>query len=126
MKKQALATNDVVPETAVERDSQSVNTIRIYVSSLSDIHNERERAKLEIKGLRRRCAGRFLLEPLLWEDIFLSADKSFLGGIDSVLSDKQGVDIAVFILRSRFGSPIGPTIYRLDGLTCQISLLFTL
>jgi tetratricopeptide (TPR) repeat protein len=40
---------------------------------------------------------------------------SFQEGIDRVLSEDAGVDIAVFILWSRLGTPIGPSLQRADG-----------
>jgi hypothetical protein len=51
---------------------------------------------------------------LLWEDLPLGANTSFQEGIDLLLSG-DGVDVAVFILWSRLGSPLGPKILREDG-----------
>ena len=51
---------------------------------------------------------------MLWEDLPLQVDASFQDGIDLVLSS-DGVDIAVFILWSRLGSPIGGVARRRDG-----------
>ena len=69
---------------------------------------ERDRARQVVESLRRRYAGRFLLKPVLWEDLPLQADMSFQRGIDLILSQEEGIDIAVFILWSRLGSPLGP------------------
>jgi hypothetical protein len=49
------------------------------------------------------------LQALLWEELPLQADMSFQQGIDMVLSE-TGIDVAVFILWSRLGSPTGPLI----------------
>ncbi len=92
----------------------SVKTIRIFISSPGDVADERDRARGVIQQLRRTFAGRLELEALLWEQLPLSADASFQDGIDLVLSS-QGIDIAVFILWSRLGSPTGPLRLAPDG-----------
>ena len=83
-----------------------MKTIRIFVSSPGDVQEERERARSVVHQLRRRYAGRLDLRAIFWEELPLKADMSFQQGIDMVLSEK-GVDIAVFILWSRLGSPTG-------------------
>ena len=93
----------------------TLQTIRIFVSSPGDVKDERARVVPVIDSLRRRYAQQFQLEPLFWEDMPLTANQSFQQGIDWVLSDEQGVDIAVFILWARFGSPTGPSICKSDG-----------
>ncbi|WP_161967763.1 WD40 repeat domain-containing protein [Fimbriiglobus ruber] len=40
---------------------------------------------------------------------------SFQEGIDRVLSEERGIDIAVFILWSRLGSQVGPRVLKADG-----------
>ncbi len=92
-----------------------MQTLRIFISSPGDVAEERDRARQVIEGLRRRYVGRFHLQPLLWEDLPLQPAMSFQQGIDAVLSGDQGVDIAVFILWSRLGSPLGPLIHKPDG-----------
>lgn len=94
-----------------------MKTIRIFISSPGDVAEERTRAREVILSLQKRYAGFFTLEPLLWEDLPLQADASFQQGIDLVLSGKSKVDIAVFILWSRLGSPVGARILRPDGIT---------
>jgi len=88
--------------------------VRIFISSPGDVTKERERAREVVESLRRRFARHFLLQPVLWEDLPLQSDMSFQRGIDAVLSEK-GVDIAIFILWSRIGTPLGPAIPRRDG-----------
>ena len=88
--------------------------IRIFISSPGDVHEERERARGVVHQLRRRYADRFDLQAVLWEELPLQADMSFQQGIDVVLSE-SGVDIAVFILWSRLGSPLGPLVAREGG-----------
>ncbi len=92
-----------------------MRTIRIFISSPGDVQEERDRARRVVEGFRRRYAGRITLQPVLWEDLPLAADTSFQQGIDLVLSDDRGIDIAVFILWSRLGSPIGPLVRKPDG-----------
>lgn len=83
-----------------------MNTVRIFISSPGDVHEERDRARSVVHQLRRRYAGRLDLQPLFWEQLPLQADMSFQQGIDVVLSE-TGVDVAIFILWSRLGSPTG-------------------
>ena len=92
-----------------------MKTVRIFISSPGDVHEEREKARRVIEQLERRYAGRLRLVPVLWEDLPLQADMSFQQGIDLVLSQEQGVDIAVFILWSRLGSPLGSLVRKPDG-----------
>ena len=53
------------------------------------------------------------LVPVLWEDLALPATASFQEAIDFLL-EKQPIDIAVFILWSRLGSPLDQSIKRAD------------
>jgi formylglycine-generating enzyme required for sulfatase activity len=84
-----------------------MKTIRIFISSPGDVAEEREIARGVVQQLSRTFAGRLQLTTVLWEDMPLGADVSFQQGIDLVLSE-TGIDIAVFILWSRLGSPTGP------------------
>lgn len=97
----------------VNHDSQ--RTIRILISSPGDVAEERDRARQVIEGLRRRYAGSFHLKPVLWEELALQTDMSFQEGIDLLLSQDHGIDIAIFILWSRLGSVVGPRIRKPDG-----------
>ena len=92
-----------------------MKTIRIFISSPGDVAEERERARQVVESLRRRYVGRLNLEAVLWENLPLQADASFQEGIDTVLSADHGVDIAVFILWSRLGSPLGMRVLKEDG-----------
>jgi WD40 repeat protein len=101
--------------TTMKINDQVLRTIRILISSPGDVAEERDRARQVIDSLRRRYVKRFLLKPLLWEELPLQMDTSFQQGIDLVLSKEQGVDIAIFILWSRLGSAVGPLIKKRDG-----------
>ena len=96
-----------------------MKTIRIFISSPGDVAEERERARQVVEQLRHRYAGQFDLKPVLWEDLPLQADTPFQQGIDVVLSKDEGIDIAVFILWSRLGSPLGAVIRKPDGSSCR-------
>lgn len=92
-----------------------MKTVRIFISSPGDVQEERETAKQVIQGLRKRYAAYFDLKPVLWEYLPLQADASFQQGVDMVLSTEHGIDVAVFILWSRLGSPLGALILKEDG-----------
>jgi hypothetical protein len=102
-------------ETSPVPSEQGVKTIRIFISSPGDVKDERDKARLVVERLSARYAGRAVIIPVLWEDLPLQVDASFQQGIDLVLSREQGIDVAVFILWSRLGSPTGPRIRRKDG-----------
>ncbi|MEZ5997327.1 MAG: AAA family ATPase [Hyphomonas sp.] len=89
-------------------------SLRIFISSPGDVAEERERAREVIEGLRRRYARHAVLEPIFWEDLPLQAGMSFQQGIDLVLSEQSGIDIAVFILWARLGTPLGNVIRKPD------------
>lgn len=92
-----------------------MQTIRILISSPGDVAEERERAKDVIQRLQRRYTRKLELVPVLWEDMFLDAEVSFQEGIEQILGGKNSIDIAVFILWSRLGSPLGKRVLRPDG-----------
>ena len=92
-----------------------MKNIRILISSPGDVAVEREKARQVIEQLQRRYAGRIKLVPVLWEDLPLQIDMSFQQGIDVVLSADGGIDIAVFIIWARLGSPTGVLIHKPDG-----------
>jgi tetratricopeptide (TPR) repeat protein len=106
-----INTRDPVPQ----RELPSMKTIRIFISSPNDVATERDKARQVIADLQRRYIGNLLLEPVFWEDLPLRSDASFQAGIDYFLSVEHGVDIAVFILWSRLGSPLGAHIRKADG-----------
>ena len=93
---------------------ESAKPIRVFISSPGDVQDERERARQVIEGLRRRYSPNISLKHIFWEDLPLQPDMSFQQGIDLVLTNGKGADIAVFILWSRLGSPLGPSILKPD------------
>jgi WD40 repeat protein len=92
-----------------------MNSLRIFISSPGDVSEERDKARQVIAGLQRQIGDDLVLNPVLWEELPLGADASFQQGIDLVLSAEEGIDVAVFILWSRLGSPLGPAVLRADG-----------
>ena len=106
----------------------SKKRIRIFISSPGDVVEERNQAKRVIERLQLQYSD-VVLEPVLWEEMALEATESFQVGIDRKVSggadtgnveevdnfqetvdfivEKQPIDIAVFILWSRLGSPLG-------------------
>ncbi len=82
-------------------------TIRIFISSPGDVAEEREKSKLVIEQLQRWYGDAVVLLPVLWEDLPLGPNASFQEGVDMVVSNEAGIDIAAFILWSRLGSPLG-------------------
>ena len=92
-----------------------MKTIRIFISSPGDVSEEREKARQVISALQRRYDDCAQLIPVLWEDLAIPATASFQQGIDFVLSERNRVEIAIFILWSRLGSPLGPAITKRDG-----------
>lgn len=93
--------------------TESANTIRIFISSPGDVAEEREKARRVIETLQRQYS-QVVLQPLLWEDLALPATASFQESIDYLLH-RERIDIAIFIIWSRLGSPLGPAIKRADG-----------
>ena len=93
--------------------SDRQRSIRIFISSPGDVVEERHQARRVIEGLQKRYPD-VTLQSVLWEDFALPATASFQQTIDVILN-QQPIDIAVFILWSRLGSPLGTSISRPDG-----------
>jgi WD40 repeat protein len=91
-----------------------MKTLDIFISSPGDVREEREKARQVIEQLQHSYGSRVALKALLWEDLPLGADASFQQGIDLLLSEKYNVEIAIFVVWSRIGSPPGPPL-RSDG-----------
>ncbi len=92
----------------------SPRIVRIFISSPGDVNEERAKAQQVIADLQRAYTSQALLMPVLWEDLALPATASFQESIDYLLA-QEPIDIAVFILWSRLGSPLGNSITRPDG-----------
>jgi hypothetical protein len=92
----------------------TIPTIKIFISSPSDVLYERQIAKRIIAKLGKEFATSVRLEALLWEDMPLQATASFQEGIDRIVNANL-VDIAVFILWSRLGTPLSEKFLKPDG-----------
>jgi hypothetical protein len=93
--------------------SDSRQTIRIFISSPGDVTEERDGARRVVDGLQRLYPGADLQTDLL-EELALPATASFQETIDFLL-EREPIDIAVFILWSRLGSPLGAAVTKPDG-----------
>lgn len=88
--------------------------VRIFISSPGDVNEERAKAQQVIADLQQAYISQAFLKPVLWEDLALPATASFQESIDYLLA-QEPIDIAVFILWSRLGSPLRDSITRPDG-----------
>ena len=93
--------------------SDTQRVVRIFISSPGDVVEERNQARRVIEGLQKRYSG-ITLQPVLWEELALPATASFQETIDLILHQRP-IDIAVFILWSRLGSPLSSRVSRPDG-----------
>lgn len=91
-----------------------MESINIFISSPSDVKQERYIAKKVIKDLSRTYSKDVKINAFMWEDMPLLATASFQDGIDYILKQNT-IDIAVFILWSRLGTKLGKEIVREDG-----------
>ena len=89
-------------------------SLRIFISSPGDVEDERKKAAKVIDYLQRWYGESVILNAVFWEDLPLSVDASFQEGIDIILN-REPIDIAVFILWNRLGSPLGKTITNREG-----------
>ncbi|MDF1851981.1 MAG: hypothetical protein P1U85_14165 [Verrucomicrobiales bacterium] len=94
-------------------------TLRIFISSPGDVSEEREQAERVIRELDARFGAEVELEVILWEHLGIGADASFQEGINRLLDEGGGIDVAVFILWSRIGSEVGGKLKREDGTRWQ-------
>jgi hypothetical protein len=91
-----------------------VRRVRIFISSPGDVEDERDLATYVVQEMQKEFAGRLIPEPVRWEQLPLLATTSFQQGIDVVLAE-GGIDVAIFILWARMGSPLGEAIRKEDG-----------
>lgn len=88
--------------------------IRIFISSPSDVEEERKKARLVTSDLQSKLFPDLSLEIVMWEDLLLPATASFQETIDHIITSKP-IDIAIFILWSRLGSPLDASFAKPDG-----------
>ncbi len=84
---------------------------RIFVSSPSDVADERLAARRLIDELGREFSERSDIQAMLWENEPLLASADFQSQIES----PQEADIFILIMGERIGSPLGEEFRRADG-----------
>jgi tetratricopeptide (TPR) repeat protein len=80
----------------------NVRVVRVFVSSPTDVAPERGRAQAVAAKLNREYEGRVRFEPVLWEEQFYRADRSF----QPQISEAVACDIVVSIFWTRIGSEL--------------------
>ena len=97
-----------------------MKNIRIFISSPGDVQLERNIARNVINELSSLYTKHAKFEILMWEDFPLSAHSTFQDGINYFLENKEKpIDIAVFILWSRLGTPLDHKYVKADGTLYQ-------
>jgi tetratricopeptide (TPR) repeat protein len=87
-------------------------SLRIFVSSPSDVAAERVRVKLVADRLNAQLEGIVRLEVLRWEDAFYSAAHSFQEAIDQAIGNMSMTDMVLCIVWKRAGLKLNPAIWR--------------
>ena len=87
-------------------------TVRIFISSPSDVEVERQVALQVIQRLGRQYANSLTLKPILWEREPLLASEHFQDALDPAIAD-----IMVCIVWSTLGSPLPDRFQGVDGRT---------
>lgn len=85
--------------------------LQVFVASPGDVADERRRAVLVLRKLRRDYRAWLDLDWVVWEDLPISADGSFQDDIP----DPARSDVFVLMLWSRLGTPMADPKY--DGVT---------
>lgn len=97
-----------------------MKNIRIFISSPGDVQLERNIARNVINELSSLYTKHAKFEILMWEDFPLSAHSTFQDGINYFLENKEKpIDIAVFVLWSRLGTPLDHKYVKADGTLYQ-------
>jgi hypothetical protein len=96
-----------------------MKTIRIFIGSPGDVHEEREKSRRVVNALQRAFEDRMLLELVTWEDMALSAADSFQVGLEEKLRTQLDINIAIFAFWWRLGSPLSEALTRGDGTLYQ-------
>jgi tetratricopeptide (TPR) repeat protein len=85
--------------------------VRVFISSPTDVGAERARAALVLRELSAEFAGQFRLVPVLWEENYYSAHRTF----QDTIPKPSSCDIVVCILWKRLGTELPPEYNRADG-----------
>jgi WD40 repeat protein len=84
------------------------NKVRIFVSSPADVDHERAIVKDIVARLTQEFLPYFEIEPILWEEEALTADRTFQAG----LIQPSDCQIVLVVLWTRLGSPLPQEPYR--------------
>jgi len=87
-------------------------TLRVFVSSPSDVAAERTRVKLVADRLNAQLEGIVRLDILRWEDAFYTAAQSFQQAIDGAIGNMTATDMVLCIVWKRAGLKLDPAIWR--------------
>ncbi len=90
---------------------QTVGTLRVFVSSASDVTPERKVVKQVLRGLNDEFTGLIRLIPYLWEDEPLLGSET----AQTQVIEPRDTDIYVAIFWARMGTPLPGHIRRPDG-----------
>ena len=82
--------------------------VRIFVSSPADVEHERGIVKDIIERLTQEFLPYFTIEPVLWEEEALTADRTFQAG----LVRPADCEIVLVVLWTRLGSPLPQNPYQ--------------
>ncbi|MEZ0300343.1 MAG: hypothetical protein ACAI35_28135 [Candidatus Methylacidiphilales bacterium] len=106
-----------------------MKTIRIFVGSPGDVAEERHQVKTAIDAIQKRYHEHARIIPLFWEELALLSTSSFQEGMHERIYVDVRIDIAVFIIWSRLGMPLGPAAERwgmppeTTGTECEFELM---
>jgi tetratricopeptide (TPR) repeat protein len=87
-------------------------TLRVFVTSPTDVAAERARVKLVADRLNGQLEGVVRLEILCWEDAFYSAAQSFQQAIDAAIGNMTATDMVLCIVWKRAGLKLDSSIWR--------------
>jgi eukaryotic-like serine/threonine-protein kinase len=87
-------------------------TLRIFVSSPSDVAAERARVKLVADRFNAQLEGTVRLDVLRWEDAFYTAAHSFQEAIDGAIGNMASTDMVLCIVWKRAGLKLNPAVWR--------------
>jgi WD40 repeat protein len=83
----------------------------VFISSPSDVDDERDHVKSVLTELNTEFAGRFRFNPISWPDGYYTANKDF----QPQIPPPSKCHIVICVLWSRLGSPLPPQYDRPDG-----------
>jgi len=85
--------------------------IRVFISSPSDVAPERARAALVLRELAAESDGGVRFTPILWEENYYSAHRTF----QDAIAKPSSCDLVLCILHKRLGTELPPEYNRPDG-----------